>query len=169
MPGDPSMSRVRFGEATLSLDFGKNGALTEILTLSLLAKEGEPYEGCTLSLLFSGTYEVGLRSRYGGVRLSVSEQKLTSFEGTTCEFPATADLALSAEDADLRLNAYTQQGISIDYLPTLFAVPGPPVWQGNDFSRLFEQLPQFLSYLTATEAGSVSGYVGLQDLQLERD
>jgi hypothetical protein len=163
-----SSSRLLPGAATLSLDFAKKGAFTEVVTVPFSSKTDEPYDGCTLSLTFKGTYEVGLRQQYGGVRLSISEQTLTSIKGTTCDFPAVADMALSADDFDVRLNAYTQQGISIDYLPTLFTEPGSPVWQNSNFGQIFQQLPEFLNYVTTTESGNVGGYTNIQDLTLTR-
>jgi hypothetical protein len=163
-----SASPLHLEGATLELDFGKKGVFTEVATIPLSSKEGEPYDGCTLSLTFSGTYEVSVRQQYAGVRLSISERTLTSFEGTTCDFPATKELAISAEDFAMRLNAYTQQGISIDYVPTLFSVPGPPTWQNANLAQIFQQLPQFLGYEDALESGSVNGYVNVQDLVFER-
>jgi hypothetical protein len=168
-PETPASSpRLSLEGATLSLDFGKKGAFTEVVTIPLSSKEKEPYDGCILSLTFSGTYEVSLRQQYGGVRLSISEQTLTSFEGTTCDFPAVKEMAISADDFDMRLNAYTQQGISIDYVPTLFAEPGAPTWQNSSFGQIFQQLPQFLGYEDATETGNVDGYMNVQDLVFER-
>jgi len=164
----PSSVPLAVGDATFELDFGKKGALTEVLTLSLSSKEDEPYDGCTLSLTFSGTYEVSPRQQYSGLRLTLSDRTLTSTEGTTCKLPAVADLALSSEDFDLRLNAYTQQGISIDYLPLLFAEPGPPVWENSNLGQAFQQLPNFLAYQTDQEVGYVNGYLNVQDLILIR-
>jgi hypothetical protein len=159
---------VKLGDATLSVDFGKKGAFTQVLTVPLSTKKGEPYDGCTVSLTFSGSYSLSVRSPYGEIRLAISEQTLTSTKGTVCDFPTVDEMALSAEDFDLRLNAYTRQGISIDYLPTLFAEPGSPLWQNSNFGQIFQQLPQFLAYLKTTEYGSVSGYTNVQELRLER-
>lgn len=161
-----SAARLTLGDATLSVDFGKKGVLTQVVTVDLSTKADEPYDGCTLSLTFSGTYEVSVRQQYGGVRVALSERTLTSFEGTTCAFPAVKDLALSAEDFDMRLNAYTQQGLLIDYVPLLFTDPGAPVWQNSNFGQVFQQLPEFLGYETAEEVGSVSGYTNVQELNL---
>lgn len=157
---------LTFGDATVSLDFGKKGVLTEVVTVALSTKKAEPYDGCTLSLTFSGTYEVTVRQQYGGPRLSLSERMLVDTAGTTCAFPTLPVMAISAEDFDLRLNAYTQQGLSIDYLPLLFAEPGLPVWQNSNFGQVFQQLPNFLGYETPKERGYVSGYANVQDLTL---
>lgn len=169
-PLDPeaplSTSPLTLGDATLSLDFGKKGVLTEVVTVALSTKKDEPYDGCTLSLTFSGTYEVSVRQRYAGVRLALSERTLTSTEGTTCAFPTLKFMALSAEDFDVRLNAYTQQGISIDYLPLLFSEPAAPLWQNSNFGQVFQELPGFLGYETADELGYVSGYSNVQELTL---
>jgi hypothetical protein len=166
--GSQTSVPLTLGEATLSLDFGKKGAFTEILTLPLSTKKGEPYDGCTLSLTFSGTYDLSFRAPYRDLRLGTSELSLSSFKGTSCDFPSVDEMALSAQDFDLRLNAYTRQGISIDYLPTLFAEPGMPLWQNSSFGQIFQQLPQFLAYLTTNESGGVSGYANLQELTFEQ-
>jgi len=159
---------LTLGDATVSLDFGKKGVLTEAVTAALSTKKGEPYDGCTLSLTFSGTYEVSVNRQYGGVRVALSERTLSSTKGTTCAFPTVPFMALSAEDFDVRLNAYTQQSVSIDYLPLLFAEPGPAVWQNSNFGQVFQQLPSFLGYETAAELGYVNGYVNAQELTLVR-
>ncbi len=161
-------SPLTFGDATLSVDFGKKGVFTQVVTVPLSTEPDAPYDGCTLSLTFSGTYQVSLRAQYGGVRLAISEQALTSIKGTACDFPAVEDMTLSADDFDQRVNAYTQQGISIDYLPTLFTDPTSPLWQNSNFAEIFRQLPSFLGYATPTESGNVNGYTNVQELILER-
>ncbi len=170
IPNDMALppSRLTLGSVTLEVDFGKKGELTEVLTVPLSSKKDAPYDGCTLSLTFSGTYEVSLRQGYGGVSVAFSEQTLTSVEGTTCKFPAVNDLAISAKDFDMTLNAYIQQGISINYLPTAYAEPGVPTWQNSQFGQLFQQLSQFLPYTTANESGNVDGYLYPQDVMLTR-
>jgi hypothetical protein len=103
------------------------------------------------------------------VRLAISEQTLSSVKGTACDFPAVDEMALSATDFDLRLNTYTRQGISIDYLPTLFTEPGAPRLQNSGLAEVFQQLPDFLSYTTPTESGNVAGYANVQDITFERE
>ncbi len=161
-------SRLTVGTTTFELDFGKKGVLTEVVTVPLSSKMGEPYDGCTISLTFSGTYEVSLRQQYSGVTVAFSEQTLTSTEGTTCDAPSIDDMAISSADFDLRLNAYTQQGVSINYLPAVYLEPGAPTWQNNQFGQLFQQFSQFLSYATTTEMGNVDGYLYPQDVTLQR-
>ena len=170
IPNDAPLpsTRLTLGDVSLEVDFGKKGALTEVLTVPLSAKKDEPFDGCTISLTFSGTYEVSLRQQYGGVTVAVSEQTLTSIDGTTCDFPAVKDMLISSVDFDLRLSAYTQQGASINYLPTLYVEPGAPTWQNSSFGQVFQQLSQFLAYTSATEAGNVDGFLYPQDLMLER-
>ena len=160
---------LTLGDATLTLDFAKKGVFTQVVTVPLITKEGEPYDGCTLSLTFSGSYGLSVRSPYGEIRLAISEQTLTSTKGTVCDFPTVEEMALSAADFDLRLNAYTRQGISIDYLPTLFAKPGAPTWQNSNLGQVFQQLPQFLAYVQPTESGNVAGYANVQELTFERE
>jgi hypothetical protein len=159
---------LTLGDATLAVAFGKKGAFTEVLTLPLTSKVGEPYDGCTLSLTFEGTYRLSLRQQYGGLTLSVSDQTLTSFEGTTCEFPAVEDMALAAADFSVRLSAYGQQGMAINYLPLLYEEPGAPFWQNSNFTQIFQELGGFLSYTTLDEFGSMSGNTYPQDLMLEQ-
>ncbi|HXK20375.1 MAG TPA: hypothetical protein VNG33_21345 [Polyangiaceae bacterium] len=77
-------------------------------------------------------------------------------------------MAFAAADFKLRINAYTRQGVSINYLPTLYTTPGAPIWEDNGFGQLFQQLPQFLSYEAAAESGSVNGYVYPQDISFVR-
>lgn len=161
-----SSSRLILGDATVSLDFGKKGVLTEVVTVALSSKKDEPYDGCTLSLTFSGTYDVTVRQQYSGLRLALSERALVDTKGTTCDFPTLPFMALSAVDADVRLNAYTQQSISIDYLPLLFAEPGPPVWRNSNFGQVFQELPSFLGYETTGELGIVNGYANVQEMTL---
>ncbi len=170
IPNDTTLpsSPLTLGDASVSVDFGKKGVFTEVVTVPLKTEADAPYDGCTLSLTFSGTYQVSLRAQYGGVRLAISELTLTSIKGTACAFPAVEDMALSAKDFDVRLNAYTQQGISIDYLPTLFTDPGSPLWQNSNLAQIFQQFPSFLAYATPTETGSVNGYTNVQELLLER-
>jgi hypothetical protein len=170
IPNDMALpsSRLTLGPVTLELDFGKKGVLTEVVTLPLSSKKGEPYDGCTVSLTFTGSYEVGVRPQYGGVTIAFSEQTLTSTEGTTCDSPSIDDMAISAEDFDMPLNAYTQQGVNINYLPLAYVEPGVPTWQNNQFGQLFQQLSQFLGYATTKEVGNVDGYLYPQDVTLER-
>lgn len=168
VPAESSVVPLTLGDATLSLDFGKKGVFTQVVTVPLSTKEGEPYDGCTLSLTFSGSYELSLRAPYGEVRLALSEQRLSSVKGTVCDYPAVEEMALSAEDFDLRLNTYTRQGVSIDYLPTLFTEPGAPLLENSALAQVFQQLPQFLSYAKPTESGSVAGYANVQDITFVR-
>ena len=170
IPNDMAIpsSRLTIGDVTLELDFGKKGVLTEVLTVPLSSKKKEPFDGCTVSLTFSGTYAVSLRPQYGGVTVAFSEQTLTSTDGTTCDSPSVDDMAFSSPDFDVRLNAYTQQGVSINYLPLVYVEPGTPTWQNNQFGQLFQQLSQFLSYATTKEMGSVDGYLYPQEVTLER-
>jgi hypothetical protein len=170
IPNDTALpgSRLRLGDASLAIDFGKKGVFTQVLTLPLASQPLEPYDDCTLSLTFEGTYRLSLRQQYGGVTLSVSEQRLISLEGTTCEFPTIEQMMLSADDFDVRLNAFTQQGVSINYLPLLYTEPGAPLWQSSNFGQIFQELGGFLSYQTPDEVGNMSGSVYPQDLTLER-
>ncbi len=161
-------SRLMLGTISLELDFGKKGEFTEMVTVPLSSKKGEPFNGCTVVLAFSGTYELSLRQQYGGITISVSEQTLSSTDGTTCAFPTIKEMAFSAKDFDMPLNAYTQLGTSINYLPTVYVEPGAPNWQLNQFGQLFQQLSQFLSYTTANESGNVDGFLYPQDVLLER-
>ena len=163
-------SRVRFGDATLSIVFGKKGSFDEVVRVPLSTEADLPYDGCTLSLTFSGTYSLLIRQQYGGMMLAISEQTLSSFKGTTCDLPAVEEMDIANMDAmtpPVRLSAYTQN-VSINYLPTLYADPGVPTWQNNQFGQLFQELPNFLSYVTADESGSVNGYVYPQDMNFER-
>ncbi len=161
-------SRLTVGGLTLEVDFGKKGLVTEVVTVALSSEKDAPYDGCSVSLTFSGTYEVSLRQQYNGISLAFSEQTLTSAEGTTCTFPTVEDMAISAEDFDMPLNAYIQQGVAINYLPTAYAEPAAPLWQNNQFGQLFQQLSQFLAYETTDEQGTVDGYLYPQDVTLER-
>jgi hypothetical protein len=70
------------------------------------------------------------------VRRTTSEPTLTSFKGTRCDLPRVEEVALSAADFDLRLNAYMRQGILTDYLPTLFTEPGPPLGQNSGRAQI---------------------------------
>jgi hypothetical protein len=160
--------RLVMGDATLTLEFGAKGALTESVTFSLSSEADAPYHECTIALTFSGSYELILRPQYGGMMLAISEQVLESSEGTTCVLPAVADMAFSAEDFDGSLSAATQ-GVSINYLPTLYSEPGVPTWAGSGFGQIFEQILQFLSYRTETENGSVNGYIYPLELNLEQE
>jgi len=159
--------RMSIGDATLSLEFGARGVLTETVSFSLETEAAGPYDQCTISLTFSGSYELILRQQYGGLMLAISDQVLDSSEGTTCALPKLADMAFSAVDFDGMLNAYTQ-GVSINYLPTLYSEPGAPSWSGSNFGQIFEQLLQFVSYRTTAEYGSAIGYLYPLELNLER-
>jgi hypothetical protein len=159
----PQSMHVKVSSATLRVEFGKKNEVSETLTAELEAEEGMPFDGCTLSLTFSGTYDLLLR-QYGSITLAVSEQKLTSSEGSSCTLPSVEELALSDEMFDLPLSAFSQQ-VNIDYQPTLWAEPGAPFWQSG-FARIFDVLPQYLGYLTETERGTSSGYVSAQELTL---
>lgn len=166
MPIAPS--RLTVGDVTVRLNFGKKGVLTEVVTVPLSSKKGEPFDGCTVSLTFTGTYTVSLRQQYGSFTLLVSQQTLTSTDGTTCSSPSVDDMAISSPDFDQQLSGFAQPGASINYLPTTYAEPGPPVWQTNQLGQVFQQLAQFLSYATAKETGNVDGYLYPQDATLER-
>lgn len=157
--------RVRLGDAKLDVELDGKGQLTQRLTAPLEVAPGEPFEGCTLSLTFGGAYELLLRS-YGGLTLLVSPQELLSTEGTTCDFPSLDELAFSAEDFDVPLGAFSQF-VNVDYQPTLYVEPGPPVWL-NGFGHIFDVLPQYLSYATTEELGHAQGYVSAQELMLVR-
>jgi hypothetical protein len=158
--------RVELASAKLRVELGKKGAISETVTAELRAEEGAPFDGCTLSLTFSGSYELLMRS-YGGITLAISEQTLTSTEGTSCTLPSVEELALSDEAFDLPLSAFSQS-VNIDYQPTLWADPAAPFWQ-SAFLHVFEVLPQYLGYTTDTETGVSSGYVSPQELTLLKD
>jgi hypothetical protein len=157
--------RVGLGDAQLDVELDGKGQITQRLTVPLEVAEGEPFEGCTLSLTFGGAYELLLRS-YGGLTLLVSQQELLGTEGTTCDFPSLDELAFSADGFDVPLSAYSQS-VNVDYQPTLYVDPGAPVWQ-NGFGQIFDVLPQYLSYATTEELGNALGYVSAQELMLVR-
>lgn len=166
--GEPMQQsmRVQLTSATLRVEFGKKGEVSETVTAELETEEGLPFDGCTLSLTFSGTYELLMRA-YGGIMLVMSEQTLTSTEGSSCTLPSVEELALSGDMFDLPLSAFSQS-VNVDYQPTLWAKPGAPVWQGG-FGHVFEVLPQYLGYTTETELGVSSGYVSPQELMLLKE
>jgi hypothetical protein len=157
---------LALGDATLAVEFGTKGELTQHVTIPLDAEKGEPYAGCTLSLTFSGTYDLVLRS-WGGLTLVTSEQALTSTEGTTCELPSLDEMALSADAFDLPLSG-TTVSVNIDYQPTLLVTPGAPVWR-DGFGQVFQVIPQYLGYETSEEIGNASGFLQPQELTLVRD
>jgi hypothetical protein len=157
--------RVGFGDATLDVEIADTGELTQRVTIPLQAAAGEPFEDCTLSLTFRGTYELLLRS-YGSMTLVMSPAELISTDGTLCAFPTVEELAPSAEDLSVPL-PQSSQSVSIDYQPTLYVEPGAPVWQYG-FGQIFGILPQYLSYSTGEETGSASGSVSPQELMLLR-
>lgn len=156
-------TRVTLADATFNVAFGPKGSLTQQLTATLQAEAGEPYEDCTLSLTFSGTYELTLRS-YGNLSITLSPQELTSYEGTTCAFPSVDELLLAGEEFDGTLGSHVQY-LNVDYTPTVYVTPGSPTWQ-NAFTRVFEQLARFMSYETDEERGDASGNVNPQDFTL---
>jgi hypothetical protein len=163
-------SPLTLGDATVSVVFGKKGSFDEVVRVPLSTDADVPYDGCLLSLTFSGTYSLILRQQYGGMTLAISQQTLSSFKGTTCDLPAVDEMGFANMDPmaqPMRLSAYTQN-VSINYLPTLYAEPAAPIWQNNSFGQVFQQLPDFLTYVTAKESGSVSGYVYPQDVSFER-
>jgi hypothetical protein len=158
---------VALGDVTLSVDFGEKGVVTQELTVPLLAAEDEPFHDCTLVLNFEGTYAPLLRHGYEGFTLALSEQRLVGWEGTTCTFPALADLTELTDETTVRLDAYTQ-GVDINYLPLLYSEPSAPLWQNHNFSQIFSRLTQVLTYVSADETGSMNGYVYPQELVLEK-
>jgi hypothetical protein len=156
-------TRVTLTGATLNVAFGPQGALTQRLTVPLQADAGAPYEDCTLSLTFTGTYELTLRS-YGNLSIVLSPQELTSYEGTTCSFPNVDELLLTGKDFDGTMAGYVQF-LNVDYSPTVYVTPGSPTWQGA-FTRVFEQLARYMNYETDEERGDASGNVSPQDFIL---
>ena len=170
IPNDMALPEVPvvLGAATLSLEFGKKGVFTESVSVPLGSEPDAPLNGCKLNLTFTGTYQLIVRQQYGGLMLAISEQTLTDFAATKCAFPKVEEMALAAKDSMLKISAYTRQGVSINYMPTLYAEPGAPIWEDGGFGQVFQQLPQFLNYVTPTEMGTVNGYVYPQDLSFER-
>src|SRR5262249_52129595 len=57
---------LSFDDVSLAVDFGEKGAFSETLTVSISTAKGVPYDGCTVSLTFEGSYELVLRDQYGG-------------------------------------------------------------------------------------------------------
>lgn len=165
VPGGDSLPglKVELKSASLQVEIGAKGEISETLTAELATEEGEPLDGCTVSLTYSGTYQLLMRN-YGGLTLAISDQTLTSTEGTTCELPTVEELALSGEDFELPLTGFSQQ-VNIDYEQTLWTKPGVPVWTGG-FAHVFDVLPAALSYVTDTETGVSSGYMSPQELTL---
>ncbi len=163
--------RLRLGDASLSVEFGKKGAFTEMMSFSLVADaNAEPdalFADCSFVLTFTGTYELVMRQQYGGLMLVVSDLTLASTAGSVCLLPKLVDMAFSAEDFDLEVPA-NAQSVSINYLPTLYSEPGVPTWNGNAFGQIFQQLPQFLRYTTNDENGYVDGYVYPLDFSLDQ-
>jgi hypothetical protein len=161
-------SRLSFGDATIELAFGKKGVFTETVSLPISTAKDVAWDGCTLGLTFSGTYSLQLRQQYGGLSLTISDQVLTSYEATQCDSPTVEQMSFTAADAQPFLNAITQQ-VSINYLPTLYQKPGMPTWQNSNLAQIFQQLPQFLAYVTKTETGLASGYAYPQDLTFTQE
>jgi len=164
----PSTSELHFADAvSFSVDFGADGVLSQAFTVPLASAEGEPYDGCTLTFMFEGQYEVYFRRGYNGLVVAVSERELTSIEGDGCAFPTVEEMAISGEDVLMTLDGYVEN-VSINYLPLLHAEPGAPVWSNNSFGRFFDVLPQALRYSTDAESGYANGYVYTSDFQMER-
>ena len=132
----------------------------------MLAEPGEPYEDCTLSFTFTGTYELTLRS-YGNLSITLLRQELTSCEATTCAFPSLEELLLAGEDFDGTIGGYVQY-LNVDYTAAAHVTPGSPTWQGA-FTRVSEQLARYMSYATDEEPGDASGNVNPQDFILTRE
>jgi hypothetical protein len=166
-PKDSEMSLpsapLHVANAALALSFSKKGVFSEVVTIDLESETAAPYDGCTLNLTYTGTWDISLRQQYGDLTLVISEQQLSSIEGTTCDFPTLGEMALSADDFKLTIPASTQS-INIGYQPTLYTTPGAPEWFGSNFTRVFEQLGQYLAYETDTETGNVNGYIYTQDV-----
>lgn len=163
--------QLELGDASISVSFDDEGGVTETLTVALRAasieaEEELPLDGCTISLTFSGSYDLALQ-QYGNISLELSERRLVSIAGTSCELPAVEQLAIANEDFDRPLSL-TTQSVNIDYLPTLYVEPGEPTWR-NAFSYLLDRLPLYLGYETETEIGYASGYVSPQEFSLTRD
>ncbi|HVY30074.1 MAG TPA: hypothetical protein VHB79_26135 [Polyangiaceae bacterium] len=167
VPGGGSLPQASLtvGDSSIQVEFGKKGAFTETVSIPLHTDTDLPWDGCRLGLTFTGTYSLKLRQQYGGISLAVSEQQLTSFAATKCELPSVEEMAFSAENASMTLNAFNTQ-VSIGYLGTLYQKPEAPTWQNAGFGQIYQQLIEFLSYTTATETGYVNGYANVQDLTL---
>lgn len=166
-PGGATLpsSPLTVGDASIQVEFGKKGAFTETVSIPLHTGKDLPWDGCRLGLTFTGTYSLKLRQQYGGISLAISDQQLTSFAATKCALPTVEEMAFSADDAAVMLNAFNTQ-VSIGYLGTLYQTPEAPTWQNAGFGQIFQQLTQFLSYTMAKETGYVNGYANVQDLTL---
>lgn len=159
-------TRLTIGDVTLSVDFGKKGVFTEQVSIPLLAAEDEPFFGCTLDMTFEGNYSLFLRGGYYGVSLALSTAKLTALDMGDCPLPALDDLLISADDADVRLNAYTQN-VDIDYLPLLYSEPAAPRWANGNLAQVFNVLGPLLDYESPAERGSISNQLYPQDVVFE--
>jgi hypothetical protein len=163
-------SRLSVGNATLVVEFGKKGVFTESVSIPISTTKEYPWDGCTLGLVFTGSYVVKVRPNYGGVAVGISDAILTSYDDTTCDLPRVKELKFTAKDADpVFLPASTQQ-VGVTYLPLLYKESAAPTWQNSGFAQVFQQVPQLLNYAdeAGTETGTVSGYVYAQDLTLIR-
>lgn len=170
VPGGASLgqSRLSVGDSTIVVDFGKKGAFTETVTIPIASEADAPWNGCSLGLVFSGSYTVKLRPQYGGVAVNVSDLTLTSFENTTCDLPLLEELAFSQQDAEPIFLPASNQQVGVSYLPVIYREPEAPLWQNSGFGQVFQQLPQLLNYATETETGTGNGYIYVQDLTFTR-
>lgn len=157
-------TELGLGDATLTLDFGKKGAFTETLELALIAEKGAPFNGCALTLTFTGSYTLTQRNQYQGTSLNISALQLDSSSGTKCAFPAPTELALGMPNASIELPPMLRQGISINYLPLVYTEPQAPTWSDTGLGQIFQQLPQLLFYSAPKETGNLNGNVYLPDL-----
>lgn len=165
--GDPLPGSDVVVDATMNMTFGEEGAFSQTVSLALQTGTGLAYDGCTVDLTFSGTYQLLMRDQYGSLSLALSQQELSAFD-SVCDLPTLEEMEISLEQAFMgSLEGFTQ-GVSINYVPTIHATPSSPTWQSN-FGQVFQQLTQFMNYTTADEQGGFTGYIYPLEVELTQE
>jgi hypothetical protein len=154
------------GSLVHTVTFAEDGAFDETYEFTLAGRDaGEPFDGCSFALRYTGTWSY-YYERYG-INVLVSERvpAENAADGSECAAPAPSALAINDEtrSADLRLSGMVM-GTGADYSALLHAPDGPIRMESYQLASALQN-PRFLfglSYETAEESGSVSGYLGPQ-------
>jgi len=166
-PSAPSID----GAVTHTVSFNADGTLAEDFALSLAsAEKSDPFAGCTLNVHYTGTWSWQLRGANMNIILSARVPADHALKGSDCAFPAPGELLL----ADPKQNASLVLPPSlltpnVDYSGLLSTPPAPVVLDNSQLPADLAVMLSELSYASATESGSVNGYIspvlGIYDKQ----
>jgi hypothetical protein len=173
--------RLHLGDTAVSANFADDGTFSQTFTAPLQTSKGAPFQGCTLSLTFEGTWRYELGGFGNGQQLQIADVTLTSTKGSKCTYPALADMDINQEGFKLELGDGTYYP-RIDYVPTLAIKPGAPAWSTEIFNGIVQQLGQLLGHTVPSQmddggagaagpvgdSGNAQGQFNATDVSLEK-